>query len=97
MADVARLIAKIIDDDITGLPNPLNIGQQHGISINDSVDIIKRLLDYPVTVQHDVSKQDGAPVKILGNGLFRKYFPDFDFTDYHTGITETINYYTKLL
>jgi GDP-L-fucose synthase len=97
MADVARLIAKIIDDDITDLPNPLNIGQQHGISINDSVDIIKRLLDYPVTVQHDVSKQDGAPVKIIGNGLFRKYFPDFDFTDYHTGITETINYYTKLL
>jgi hypothetical protein len=75
----------------------LNIGQQHGISINDSVDIIKQLLDYPVAVQHDLSKQDGAPVKILGNRLFRQHFPDFDFTDYHTGITATINYYTKLL
>jgi GDP-L-fucose synthase len=97
MADVARLIAKILDDDITYLPNPLNIGQQHGISINDSVDIIKRLLDYPVTVKQDLSKPDGAPVKILGNALFQQHFPDFDFTDYHTGISETINYYTKLL
>ena len=97
MADVARLIANIIDNGITCLPNPLNIGQQHGISINDSVDIIKQLLDYPVVVQHDLSKQDGAPVKILGNRLFRQHFPDFDFTDYNTGITKTINYYSKLL
>lgn len=97
MADVARLIAKILDDGIADLPNPLNIGQQHGISINDSVDIIKRLLDYPVSVKQDLSKPDGAPVKILGNALFRQHFPDFDFTDYHTGISETINYYTKLL
>ena len=97
MADVARLIAKIIANDVRDLPNPLNIGQQHGISINDSVDIIKQLLDYPVTIRHDVSKQDGAPIKILGNGLFQQYFPDFDFTDYNTGITETINYYSKLL
>jgi hypothetical protein len=29
--------------------------------------------------------------------LFREYFPNFNFTSYEEGITNTINYYKKLI
>jgi GDP-L-fucose synthase len=97
MPDAANLIKEIIDNDIYNLPNPINIGQQEGISINESVEMIKQILDYDVEIQHDLTKQDGAPVKILGNELFKDWFPNFKFTDYDVGIKETINYYGALL
>ena len=97
MLDVARLIQQVLDQDITTLPDPLNIGQRTGISINESVGIIKQLLNYDVEIKQDLTKQDGAPVKILDNQLFRESFPLFKFTDYIDGIKETINYYKGLL
>jgi len=97
MPDAARVIAAIIDDDQARLPDPLNIAQQSGISINDSVEIVKTLLDYPVRIRHDLSKQDGAPIKILSKQKFDVFFPGFDFTDYRVGILETIKYYQDLL
>lgn len=97
MMDVARAIREIIQHDMMDLPDPINIAQRHGISINQSVDIIRRLLKYPVEVQHDTTKPDGAPVKILDDRLFRQHFPDFEFTDHEWGIRQTINYYETLL
>ena len=46
---------------------------------------------------HDKTKQDGAPIKILGANKFKKYFPKFIFTNYDTGINNTIKYYKNLL
>jgi GDP-L-fucose synthase len=97
MLDTAKIIKEIIDNEYYTLPNPINLGQQEGISINESVDMIKKFLEFDVKIEHDLTKQDGAPVKILSNQLFREYFPKFLFTDYNTGIKETIKYYGKLL
>lgn len=96
MPDVAAIIKHILDTDIS-LPNPINIGQRYGVSINDSVTIIKKMLGYDVEIEHDLSKQDGAPIKILDDTLFRSNFPDFVFTDYDTGIRNTIEYYRRHL
>jgi GDP-L-fucose synthase len=79
------------------LPNPINLGQQHGTSIYDTVHMVKNLLEYDVNIIQDTTKQDGAPIKILGAKQFKQYFPDFQFTDYETGIQNTINYYKGLL
>lgn len=98
MPDVARIIKQIIDLDLfEKLPNPINLGQQYGVSIIDTVNTIKQLLDYQVDIICDVTKQDGAPIKVLGNRKFKQYFPDFQFTDYETGIANTIIYYKGLL
>lgn len=97
MEDAARLIKKIIDEDITDLPNPLNFGKQHGVSIIDSVNTIKSLMDYDVEVVHDLTKQDGAPIKILGNTKFNDNFKNFTFTEYIHGIKKTIEYYEKTI
>ena len=98
MPDVARIIKHIVDNNLlTALPNPINLGQQYGVSINETVEIIRECLEYEVTVKHDTTKQDGAPIKVLGNKLFNQYFPDFKFTDYKDGIQETIKYYKEQL
>lgn len=94
MPDMARIFRQIIDDKIIfDLPNPINIGQENGISIIESVNKTKELLNYDVEIILDKTKQDGAPIKVLGNKLFKKYFQSFVFTDFVTGINNTIEYY----
>ena len=97
MEDAARLIKHIIDEEIIDLPNPLNFGKQQGVSIIESVNTIKSLMNYEVDIIHDTTKQDGAPIKILGNSKFNEYFKDFTFTDYIKGIEKTIEYYERTI
>jgi len=93
MPDVARIIKKILEENMFDLPNPINLGQECGVSINESVNLIKNILKYDVEIEHDLDKQDGAPIKVLGKNKFSQYFNNFEFTDYLAGITNTINYY----
>lgn len=97
MPDVGRLFKHIIDNELFDLPNPINVGQENGISIIDTVKIIKDMLEYDTKIILDTTKQDGAPIKIVGAELFKKHFPDFIFTDYKEGIKNTIKYYEKLI
>lgn len=98
MSDVARIIREIIDNSIyTTLPNPINLGQERGVSILETVETIKAFLNYDVEVVRDLTKQDGAPIKVLGKKLFEEYFPNFKFTSYEEGINKTIEYYLKEL
>ncbi len=97
MEDAARIIKIIIDGNLINLPNPLNIAQQSGVSINESVMYIRKTLDTDINIINDTTKQDGAPIKILGDKLFRVHFPDFKFTTYQEGIKNTINYYKEKL
>lgn len=97
MPDVARLMKEIIDNERFDIPNPINVGQEYGISIIDSVHLIKTALIYDVNVVCDTTKPDGAPIKILGKTTFNEFFPDFKFTGFPEGINNTINYYKGLL
>ena len=97
MPDVSRLFKHIIDTEQYDLPNPINVGQENGISIKETVIIIKKMLKYDADIIFDITKQDGAPIKIVGSKLFKKHFPDFKFTDYELGIRNTISYYNNLL
>jgi GDP-L-fucose synthase len=97
MPDACRIFKYVIDNEYYDLPNHINIGQEHGISINDTVLIIKKLLDYDIKIVFDSTKQDGEPIKILGSKLFKQYFPNFIFTNYEKGIMNTISYYKKII
>jgi GDP-L-fucose synthase len=95
MPDACRIIKEIIDNNMFELPNPINIGQEFGFSINEIVNTIKTKLNYDVEIVHDLTKKDGAKIKILSNKLFKKYFNNFVFTKYEEGINNTISYYAK--
>jgi GDP-L-fucose synthase len=98
MPDVARLIKQIIDkNDFDRIPNPINVGQENGISIIESVQMIKNFLNYDVNIITDLTKQDGAPIKVLGKKKFVETFPNFQFTGFPEGINNTINYYKALI
>ncbi len=97
MPDVANLIKLIIDEEKFNLPNPLNFGQEHGISIKETVNIIKSKLNCNMNLYFDLSKPDGAPIKILGNKHFYKIFNNYKFTSYDDGIEQTIKYYKEIL
>jgi len=99
MPDVGRIFKEIIDDDDYqySLPNPINLGQEKGISIRDTVIMVRDIVRYKGEILFDTSKQDGAPIKVLGNKLFNNFFPDFKFTNYETGINNTIKYYKEKL
>ncbi len=75
----------------------INIGQKHGISIMELIDIIKPLADYRGAIVTDTSKQDGAPIKVMDDTQFRKRFPDFRFTEFSEGIKNAVSYYKKIL
>jgi len=96
MPDTTRIIREIIEKEMS-LPNPINLGQAHGIAIIDTVHMVKDILECDLGIEFDLTKQDGAPKKVLGNKLFRDHFPDFKFTEYREGIKNTIRYYKELL
>lgn len=93
MPDTARFIKYIIDNEITDLPNPINIGTKQGYTINEISEIIKNNLSEEIIISNDLTKIDGDPIKILDNELFNKMFPNFKFTPIEDGIKNTINYY----
>jgi GDP-L-fucose synthase len=95
MPDVAKVITACLDKEFD--ETYFNIGQESGISIAESAKIIAKSMDYNVELVFDTSKPDGAPIKILGKSVFRKHFPDFQFTTYEQGIKDTIEYYEKAL
>lgn len=101
MGDVARVILtivyKIIEGTADKLPNPINIGQQKGISIKETAEMIKDALWAEFKIVYDTTKKDGAPIKVLGNRNFKKSFPDFQFTSYEKGLKQTIDWYKKMI
>jgi len=97
MEDVARLIKDIIDNNSIELPNPINIGQEMGFSIKDSVSMVQNILHTNFIINYDLTKKEGAPKKVMSSKLFKECFPDFTFTTPEEGIKETIRYYENII
>jgi len=97
MEDVAKIIKIIIDNEIMDLPNPINIGQEEGFSINETVSMVQNIMKTNFTITHDITKKEGAPKKIMSSKLFNKYFSEFRFTKPSEGIKNTITYYENII
>jgi len=95
MHDSSMFIKYIIDNNLTDLPNPINVGTGVGYSMNQITQIIRDELSENLTIVNDTTKLDGDPKKIMDVSLFRTNFPNFKFTDLRQGIKNTINYYNN--
>ena len=93
-------IVKILEKGITfkdELLYPVNIAQNKGYSIRKSAMIISKIVGYKGKLVFNKNYEDGAPIKILDNRNFRKFFPNYQFTDHEKAIKETIKYYKQNL
>lgn len=93
--DVARIMVDSIE--LEAQVYPLNLAQNKAYSITEIAEIGAKALNYDVEFTFNTKYADGAPFKILDDRQFRKKYPDFVFTQLHTGIENTINYYKNIL
>lgn len=92
--DALRLI-----DLATGhCPNDLlNLGSGIGYTIRQYAEMICEIVGYdPAKIEYDTTKFAGVPKKFFNTEKIERLF-QFKFTDIRQGLTETINYYQKLI
>lgn len=95
--DYARIILETVSRiDDYGFSEPINIGQNFGLSVRELVDIIIRETNYPGEIIWNRNMPDGALRKVMDDKRFRKVFPIFQFLDLRTGIKRTIDYYNSI-
>lgn len=94
--DFGRIVASIINDPyMIGLDEPLNIAQNFGLSVKELVRLIQRSFHFTGEIFWDTNMPDGAPKKVMDDRKFKKVFPNFEFTDFESGIKTTIEYYNN--
>lgn len=95
--DFGRIVLQILKHpSMVGLSEPLNIAQNFGLSVKELVELIKTNVDYRGATKWDYNMPDGAPKKVMDERKFRKVFPDFKFTEFNTGIKNTVEYYKSV-
>lgn len=94
--DLASMLCNAVDFK-DNLIYPINIAQNRAYSIKETAEMIKELIGYEGRLVFNTAYQDGAPIKILDDGVFRKKFAEFKFTDIREGIKETVKYYKSEL
>lgn len=92
--DFARVLLETIEDAENEIYyKPVNIGQNFGLSIKELVEMIIKQIGFKGNIIWNRSMPDGASKKVMDDKKFRKIFPDFKFTDFRDGISETVKYY----
>jgi len=96
--DFGRIVLEIINNqNMIGLAEPINVGQNFGLSVKELVEIITRTFDYKGKIIWDTKMPDGAPKKVMDERRFRKVFKDFKFTKFEDGIKNAVEYYKSKL
>jgi GDP-L-fucose synthase len=95
--DFARIMELIVTKKITmGLDEPVNIGQNFGLSVRELVTIINEKYDNKFKIRWNHSMPDGAPKKVMDDVKFKHTFKDFEFTNFQEGIEKTIAFYNSI-
>lgn len=94
--DVVNILIECLKFD-EELLYPVNLAQNKAFSISESAHLIKKILKYEGHLFFNPDYQDGAPVKVLDDKLFKKIFPKFKFFDHSKGLEQTIDYYNNQL
>jgi len=76
---------------------PVNMGQNKGYSIKETVYLIKKICGYNGNIVFDMEFPDGDPVKILDDRQFKNLFGNYNFYDHEQGIADTVDYYRGIL
>ncbi len=94
--DFANVVQRVISSGEDVL-DPVNIGQKHGYSVSQLVEVLRRLTNYDGKIEYNTGYADGSPCKVMDNELFQTRFPGFQFTALEQGLQETLDFYQAIL
>jgi GDP-L-fucose synthase len=96
VGDFARLVQRSIEAGEDSLA-PVNLAQNSGQTVNELVEILRRLVRYEGDIIHNTKYQDGSPKKVMDDTYFKQRFAGFEFTPIEEGIAKTVEYYKGIL
>lgn len=94
--DFATMVREVIARRLS-IPEPINIAQKEGFTVVEIVQMISSSVGYAGRLRFNTQYPDGAPKKVMDDALFRRDFPEFQFTPLEAGIRETAAYYSAIL
>lgn len=92
--DIAGACLHLLQNDVSGLAFPVNIGVGHDLSIRELAQKIADVVGYEGRIDWDSSRPDGAPRKLLDSRRLRDsgWAPGTDFAE---GLRQTYKWYVE--
>ncbi|KAJ3392896.1 GDP-L-fucose synthase [Lobulomyces angularis] len=91
--DLAELLVWTLREYKEIEPIILSVGEEDEITIKNVAEEIVKAMKYTGKVDWDTSKADGQHKKTASNLKLRSYLPDYKFTNFSTGIKETVEWF----
>jgi len=91
--DLGRLMLWMLWNYDSVEPLILSTDEADEVSIKDVVETIAKAMNFEGNIRFDTSKADGQYKKTASNAKLRSLVPDFKFTDFQTGIEETVQWF----
>jgi GDP-L-fucose synthase len=87
---VMQLSYELYNTNILEMQSHINIGSGDDVTIKFLAELISKVVNYKGIISYDSSKSDGAPRKLMDNGLIRKlgWVPEVTLED---GLQTTYN------
>jgi GDP-L-fucose synthase len=79
-----------------GFYEPINIGQNFGLSVKELTLLISETIGFGGEIVWNRAMPDGAARKVMDDTRFKKVFPGFSFMNFRKGIQNTIDYYQSV-
>jgi GDP-L-fucose synthase len=92
--DIAVACLNLLQEDISGLEFPLNIGIGSDMSIKELAETMAKVVGYKGSINWDRSKPDGAPRKLLDSTKMNKTGWSAKIS-LQEGLLQTYNWYLK--
>lgn len=91
--DAARAVIEILGFDGLGSDYPMNVGNGQEISIKELSETVAKAIGYDGIIFWGPPRDDGQMRKRLDSDWFRRFFPDFTWTGFADGLSQTVEWY----
>ena len=92
--DLAQII-ELMHNSNEDFPSKMIVSSSQAYKIKDIVELIAQKLNFTGNIVFDTSKPDGIFKKPTDSGLFKKYFPKFQWRNMEQGLDITIQYFLR--
>ena len=81
--------------EVMNVPEPINLGTGHEITIRDLVELIAKLCDFHGEIRWDITKPDGQPRRCLDTRRAQKRLGWQAKVGFEDGLRRTIEWFRK--